>query len=101
MVRILRKPLAKADLRGIFRFIAKDSPHAARTYLRDLDETIRRVAVLPFIGSARLPNYPDMRVFPCRNHLLIYRPLPEGDGIELIRVFHGAQDWQAVFTDTP
>ena len=51
------------------------------------------------IGTRRLKRFPDVRMFPCRRHLILYRPLPQGDGIEVIRIYHGAQDWLSLFRD--
>jgi len=31
-------------------------------------------------------------LFPCQSHVVIYRPLADGSGIELIRLIHTARD---------
>jgi plasmid stabilization system protein ParE len=48
------------------------------------------------MGTASLPGYPDVRIFPAGNYLIIYRPLPDGGGIELIRIYHRARDWEVL-----
>lgn len=40
----------------------------------------------PSLGAKRFPKYPTMRIFSYCNYLIIYTPLPDGAGIELIRL---------------
>ena len=96
---ILRRPAAKADLIGIYRYIAQESPQRAASYLRDIDDALKRLSDAPMIGTRRLTRYPDIRMFPCRRHLILYRPLPDKDGIDVIRIYHGAQDWPSLIGD--
>ena len=96
---IRRRPAAKRDLIDIYRKIAKNAPMRAAPYLRKIDDTLQTLSDRPQIGSARLPSFPDVRVFPVGRYLVIYRPLPSEDGIELIRVYHGARDWESLIED--
>jgi toxin ParE1/3/4 len=38
---------------------------------------------------------PRLRSFPVKNYVIFYRPLE--DGIEIVRVLHGAQDLPPLF----
>lgn len=99
MGRILRRPAAKVDLIAIYRYIAEDSAERAAGYLRAIDDTLHRLSDAPLIGTRRLASHPDVRMFPCRRHVILYRPLPELDGIEVIRIYHAAQDWLSLIED--
>src|SRR3954469_9437762 len=63
------------------------------------------LSATPGIGAPRPranPALRALRMHPVRgfdSHLLFYRPIP--DGIELIRVLHGARDIDAILKDEP
>ena len=98
MTRIVRRPLARQDLFGLWRYIADDSGEArADQYLRRLNDVITYLAQQPLLGRAR-PEIPaeGLRSFPSESHVIFYIPLP--DGIELIRVLHGSQDIERAWT---
>jgi toxin ParE1/3/4 len=59
------------------------------------DETLQMLAQNPMTGRAREELAPKVRSFPVGNYLLFYRPAQ--DGIELIRVLHGARDLRRLF----
>ena len=99
MARVLRRPAAVADLLAIHAYIADDAPVRAGDFLRTLDRKIRMLAATPHIGTARLPAFPRVRMFPVGRYLILYQPLEHEDGIELIRIIHGARDWQTLILD--
>lgn len=94
MAEILRSPKAKQDLIGIYTYIAQENPSAGRRMLETLEGTIQTLSENPFLGTAKLPNHPNVRGFPIENYLVLYAPLDDTQGIRLIRVIHGARDWQ-------
>jgi toxin ParE1/3/4 len=100
MGRIRRRPLAKADLIEMYRRIAQDNPVAANTYLYGLEATLKTLSDRPEIGNARFKNYPDIRVFVFRNHLILYEPLLDPIGIDIIRILHAARDWMTLIDPT-
>jgi toxin ParE1/3/4 len=57
---------------------------------------------MPMLGGeceSHAPSLAGLRVWPIHgfpNHLILYRII-EG-GIRVVRVVHGAQDWQSLFT---
>ena len=95
MYRILRKPQAEADLIGIWNYIAQDSPIRADKLLDEIDEKSQTLVQSLYIGKARDEAGPTIRSFPIGNYVLFYRPIE--DGIEIIRVLHGARDIEALF----
>lgn len=65
------------------------------------DQTLRRLARMPGLGTlwdSDKPRLTAVRFFPItkfRNRLVFYRE--RKDGIELVRVLHGARDIEAIF----
>lgn len=49
----------------------------------------------PKSGELRPDLAPDLRIFPVKGYVVLY--LPTGDGIYVVRVFHGAQDYPGYF----
>ena len=95
MAKVLRKPQAEADLIEIWTYIAQDSPTRADKLLDEIDEKSQTLAQSPFIGKVRDELGPKIRSFPIGNYVLFYQPIE--DGIEIIRVLHGARDIEALF----
>ncbi len=92
MTRIVRRPKAEQDLDDIFNWIADQSPANADRYIARIISTIRHVAEMPQMGTLRLPSHLNIRSFPVGNHLVFYQLIDAG--IEVIRVIHGARDWE-------
>lgn len=92
MTRIVRSPKVEEDLNAIYDWIADSSPVNADAYIERIVAVMNRLAEMPRMGSLRLPSHPDVRSFPVGNHLVFYRSIE--DGIEIIRVIHGARDWE-------
>ena len=59
-----------------------------------LEKLFAKLAANPQIGMRRLTRHRDIRVFVFKNHLVFYRPLD--NGVEILRVLHGAQDWSGI-----
>lgn len=95
MPRITRRPLAEADIIEIWDTIAEDSLAAADRWVDRLDEQLRLLAAQPMMGRARDELAPGVRSFPFGRYIVFYAPLD--DGIDVIRVLHGARDIDAVF----
>jgi toxin ParE1/3/4 len=93
--KVLRKPQAEADLIEIWTYIAQDSLTRADKLLDEIDEKSQILAHSPLIGKARDELGPKIRSFPIGNYVLFYQPIE--DGIEIIRVLHGARDIAALF----
>jgi toxin ParE1/3/4 len=90
MSRIRITPLADQDLVAIWYFIAQDDPVAADRLLDLLGQKYKILADNPHMGPARPDIAKKLRYYPVGNYLLLYRVIP--DGIELVRVVHGARD---------
>ena len=99
MGEIRRRPQFIEDIADIWTFIAQDSESRANHFIRQLEEKYQILSDAPLIGVAKLPDMPTVRLFPYRRYVIVYKPLRDGTGIELIRLFHGAQNWQQRLSD--
>jgi toxin ParE1/3/4 len=97
MAIILKKPLAEADLLDVWNFIANDSFEKADQFLQKIDTQLKMLGSNPGMGRKRDSLVPNLRSFPVGNYLIFYRPINQG--IEIIRVLHGARDIQSIFED--
>lgn len=93
MAKIFWRQMAIDDLDQIYDYIAAASPDRADSFTSTLREKARFLSENPRIGETRLPNHPTVRIFPCKNYLLLFRPLTTGKGIEMLRIIHGARDY--------
>jgi toxin ParE1/3/4 len=95
-VAVIRKrPRALLDLADIWSYIAEDSVTNADRFAVRIDKAFRLVARRPGIGRARPELYPDLRSFVIGKYVVFYLPLK--DGIDVIRILHGARDIETVF----
>lgn len=98
---IVKSPQAYWDLVEIADYIAQDSITASDRFLEAAEMTFDNLAKTPEIGSLcpfKNPLASDIRVWPIRQfnrYLVFYRT--ESNRIYVIRVLHGARDWQSLF----
>lgn len=83
------------DLVEIGLYIARDNPRAADRLLDEIERKCNMLARQPLIGEIRDDLQPDLRSFSVGNYVIFYRPMT--DGMELIRVLHGARDMDRLF----
>lgn len=99
MGKIVWRQAAIDDLENIYDYIAQDAPARAVSFADELTNQIKSLSDFPKIGQNNLPNLPSVRVFPYKNYIFIFKPIESKKGIELLRIFHGAQDYLNAFTD--
>jgi toxin ParE1/3/4 len=92
---VRKTPTSRKDYRAIWDYIAADNPDAADALLRDLDAALETLSNFPHAGRRRHELRPRLRSYPVGNYLVFYRPLR--NGIELVRVLHGARDVRRIF----
>jgi toxin ParE1/3/4 len=97
MSRIVRRRAARQDLADIvYHYVSTASLDTARRFRAEAQATLQRLAAMPGMGARYEHEHPaltGLRFFPLsrfRNYLIFYRPL--ADGIEVVRVLHGARD---------
>jgi toxin ParE1/3/4 len=102
--RIRQQPRAALDLVDQAAWYIKNAgPPVADRFLEAAERTAEALLVTPGMGLIRTfrdPRLTGLRVFPVKGfpkHLIFYRQV--GDGIELVRVLHGARDVAAVLAE--
>ena len=95
MTRVFFAPAAEADLDKIHDYIAAENPTAAAALVTRLEDLAALLADAPGMGRARPELLSNLRSFPLGSYLLFYRP--SDNGIEVVRVLHGARDIPALF----
>lgn len=101
--RIVKRDRALRDLEHRSEYIRQHSPRAALRFLDAAEATFRQLAASPGMGARYDPDHPalaELRFFPItrfKNDLVFYRPLT--DGIEVLRVLHGAQDIHRILAE--
>lgn len=99
--KLILAPCVEDELWLIWEFIARDNLDAATRIVESACETFRTLAVTPGLG--RLRKFSDPRLKGIRswqisgfnNYLIFYRPVP--GGIQVLHVYHGARDIEALF----
>jgi toxin ParE1/3/4 len=84
---------SQRDLNEIWDHIAEDDRGAAERFSAAVRQKCRILAENPRLGRARDELRKGLRSFPVGKFLIFYRPLE--DGIEVVRVLHGARDIEA------
>jgi len=92
MPRIVRTLPARDDLLQIWFYIAQDSVAAADRLIDLLEEHLQLISQNPFMGQSVEQYRVGLRQFTVGNYVLFYIPID--DGIQLIRVLHGARKFE-------
>ena len=94
---IHRRLKARQDLVDIFRYYAREAgSRVAQRFFLQVEATFTRLARMPGIGTSHKHDHPALagvRYFPVsrfRKYIVFYRLVDEG--IEIIRILHGARD---------
>jgi toxin ParE1/3/4 len=95
MVRVFKRPEAETDLEDIWWYIAQNNLLDADKFLDRLQEKLLKLAEFPQMGTSRDELRPSLRSFSAGNYLVFYFPL--SDGIDIVRILHGARDLEAIF----
>jgi toxin ParE1/3/4 len=95
MARVLHTRQAREDLLSIWAYIAADSLSAADRLLDSIDRRCSLLAENPNMGRARPDIAPELRYSPVGSYLILYRGISEG--VEIVRVLHGARNLRAIF----
>ena len=95
MPLVLRTSQANLDLVEIALRMAKENPTAADRWLDRICEKCQILACTPDLGRKRYDLAPNLRGSPVGNYIIFYRPTAEG--IQVVRVLHGARDIPSLF----
>lgn len=93
MPLVFKRPLALSDLAEIWSFVADDSEIQADKFLATLETRLNLLATQSNMGRRRDELMNGLRSVPVGRYVIFY--LPRQDGIEVVRVLHGARDIDA------
>jgi len=94
---VLTTPLARQDFSDIWDYAAQSDVERADQLLDLIFEKCQRLAEYPEMGRARHELLVNLRSFRVKNYVIFYQPIT--DGIEVLRVLHGARDIHRVFDE--
>jgi toxin ParE1/3/4 len=104
MSRILRRRAARQDLVDIFRHYAREAGlRVADRFSAEAEAAFLRLAGMPGLGARYEHEHPalaELRFLPLSRfpkYLVFYRPMT--DGIEVLRVLHGARDIHGILAE--
>lgn len=89
MAHVYRTLQSVLDVTEIAAYIAQDSLSASDQWVDVLTEKLVMLAETPALGRRRPRLAKQLRSFPYGHYMIFYRIRP--DGIEVIRVLHGAR----------
>ncbi len=93
MAQVLLTRQADADLADIWLYIAQDNVAAADTLTGEIHDTFGRLAANPSLGIPQFQYRETMFCKPVeKRYLIFYEPIE--DGIRVLRVLHGARNWE-------
>jgi toxin ParE1/3/4 len=95
MSRVRLSLAASRDLEEIEDYISRDNPDAAVRLILLVREKCGLLSQQPGMGRDRSDVLSGLRGFPLGNYVIFYRPAT--DGIEVVRVLHGARDIPELF----
>jgi toxin ParE1/3/4 len=99
MSRLERTHRADVDLLKTWVYVAERDLPAADRLLARLESAAKLLAHQPLMGEVCSPPFTELRRFSVGNYIMVYRPLP--DGIRVLRVIHGARDFQSALDEMP
>ena len=94
-MRVIWYPRARADLRAIRAYIAKDDPRAAVRIIEQIFGSTRRLVAHPHLGRPGRVHGTRELVVTGTQYLVPYQV--RSDHIAILRVYHGAQRWPESF----
>jgi len=83
-------PAAAADLQHINNYLKDHHPHYRQPTIRRLYETIRSLKESPHRGRPGREDGTRELLFPPLPYVAVYRVMDQS--IEVLRIYHGAQD---------
>jgi plasmid stabilization system protein ParE len=91
--RIVFSRLARADILDIESYIASASgEQRAELVVGRLHSAIRTLSCHPGMGRSRAYTKKGEFAFPVERWMIIFEPLPDLDGIHILRVIDGRRD---------
>jgi plasmid stabilization system protein ParE len=86
---------ALSDLEGIYDWIAKDNPAAAKAVVERVFGSVEHLAKFPQMGHVGRDTGSFEWVVPRLPYIVVYEIHPDRDEIIIVGVVHGARDREA------
>lgn len=85
-------PEAETDLEVIVRHVAKDDPGRAESFGYELVDAALSLKIFPLRGKIT-PEFSESSIREIHHepYRIIYRILPGGQGVDILRFWHGAR----------
>lgn len=87
--------LALEDLLEIARYIARNNPSRARSFVNELRQQCVTLSQQPGLGVARTDLSEDLRALPYQRYLIFFSKIDSGILVE--RVLHSARELSILF----
>lgn len=101
MAKFILSEQAVTDVDVIHAYICGDNPNASDRVEEAIFDGFDLLARNPALGRMRQfrrhKNIRSWVVTEFTSYLIFYRELPDGSGVEIVRVLHGARDLDALF----
>jgi toxin ParE1/3/4 len=92
---VVWRPAARADLFALYDWIADHAdPDTAFAYTGRIEAHAVKLAEFPERGTPRDDLVPGMRTIPYRRRTIIAYRVTGGD-VEILRLIHAGQNWEA------
>ena len=98
-MKILWLSDARQDLKNLFLYILERNPAAARRIRGRIYLAVQGLADSPNIGRPGRVFGTRELVISQTSYIVAYRV--RNDTVEILRVIHGARDWEQAFKDDP
>ena len=95
MKKLRMAPRTRADLKEVWRYVSPAGDAVADRHVRAIREQCRMLARFPGIGRTREELAPGLRSFAVPPFVIFFQVLD--DAVEIVRVLHGARDFEAIW----
>ena len=95
---VLGTPASQTDVMDIAAYLGRNNREVIPRFYESLAQTLTELSQFPNLGSPQFFSNPQLhgiRQWPIqnfKNYLVIYRPFASDNGLEVLRVLHGARD---------
>lgn len=89
---------ARDDLLAILRFIARDNPQRAHSFVAELRKQCHQLAKFPDIGVAKPEYADDIKMLAYQRYLIFYS-VKNDNAVLIERVLHSARNISAVLSE--
>lgn len=96
-MQLVFAPAVRLELLQIGETIEADSPSRAASFVRELEEKARSIALNPRIYRLRPDVARDIRLATHASYIILFRL--SDTSVEILHIVHGARDLKRLFED--